>query len=338
MMDTNDPKRDPQLLADLLGYHLGLTDEADNRRVEAAFGVGESLASSRRAVQRFLAPLELDEAPSAPADLVQRVLGRVEATGRTLPLRRGPALAAPPETGGGRGPLMNVRELLGLAAAILIFVGIFVPGYHSARMASQRAACAGNLRDISAGYGMYQAAFDGGLPFAGFTPKDATWLPTDRPGVRSFRNSRNSYILVKLGFADPKSFVCPGREGDFAQATPVVGSLNDFPSPRNSSYATYLGSGPASQANCDPIMPIVADMNPLFDARSGHDPGSGLPENSLSHGEGKGQNVARMDGSMFWAPHPRVGIDSDDIYRLIGVQEYTGTERPRQRSDAFLVP
>ncbi|MCZ6816351.1 MAG: hypothetical protein O7F76_06575, partial [Planctomycetota bacterium] len=61
--------------------------------------------------------------------------------------------------------------------------------------------------------------------------------------------------------------------------------------------------------------------------------------NSLSHGRPGGQNVLRVNVSVIWTKTPRVGIDNDDIYRVADVKgDYTGLERPRSLTDAFLIP
>jgi len=79
-------------------------------------------------------------------------------------------------------------------------------------------------------------------------------------------------------------------------------------------------------------------MTPLVDENRRLIRTGNIPLNSTSHGNAGGQNVLRADLSVKWANTPNVGIDSDDIYRVIGVQQYTGQERPQLRSDAFLVP
>lgn len=336
----NEPNRKPALPADLLGYHLGLCDEEDRRRVEAAVTDAKALAAARRALDRILSPLDADETPEPPTDLVESVLARVRDAQRTIPFPKRAAASLPaPMDVGERGSSFNLRELVGLAAAILLFVGVFVPGYRTARGAAQRAMCANNMRLLGNGYEGYAETFGNALPYVRGVPAGATWLPTNRAGIQRFTNTPNTYILVSKRFVPPSAFVCPGREQDRPLITEDPEALHDFPDSHNNSYSTIPITESWQQRDFDPRMPLAADMNPMVDKGAAQDMRiQDIPENSLSHGGGRGQNVLRGNISVTWSTTPRVGVDNDDIYRLIGVKTYTGREWPRLRSDAFLIP
>jgi hypothetical protein len=85
-------------------------------------------------------------------------------------------------------------------------------------------------------------------------------------------------------------------------------------------------------------MPLAADPTPLVDQHRRLVPLGRASLNSNSHGKSRGQNVLRYDVRVSFFRTPNVGIENDDIYRLNGVREYSGLERPRSRSDAFLIP
>jgi hypothetical protein len=328
-----------ELSAELLGYQLGLGDAQDCRRLEAVIGDAKSLASACQRIERIVQPLELDTSPAVPENLVASILGRVNESGKSLPFPKNAATALPTSMEiGGRGPRFNFRELVGLAAAIALFIGIFVPGYRTARNAAQRAMCADNMRLIGNGYAQYADMYGNPLPSRGSVPSGSSWLPSSNPGVRRYANSQNPYILVSKRFVTPNAFVCPGRPKDTPLQTASLEKLDDFPSPSNNSYSTTLVNETWTQNNFDPRMPLTADMNPLVDDAQELMINGRAPENSSSHGIGRGQNVLRGNLSVNWFKTPRVGIDNDDIYRLIGVQKYTGQEWPRLRSDAFLIP
>ena len=341
-----EPKdnREQQLSADLLGYHLGIADEETRARVEAAFEGPEALASARAAVQKFLAPLDADEAPAPPPDLVANVLDRVEEAKNILPMRSRqsaqprPVLPAASDRGTRGGPLLSMRDLVGLAAAILIFVGIFMPGYHTARMSAQRMACANNLRMVGNGYASYAETYGSHWPYAGVVPADAAWTLTDNSGVPRISNSRHVYRLVRGRLTPPEAFNCPGREGDVALQPGSVQCFDDFPDARNNSYTTNFVTRPWKQREFTEEMPIAADMTPLVNQRRRLVPRAEVSMNSPSHGRLRGQNVLRGNISVRFFRRPDVGIENDDIYRIVGVEEYTGLERPRLRSDAFLIP
>ncbi len=334
----NDPHQRRELSADLLGYHLDLCDEQDRRRVEAALGDAMSLASVCKKVERILSPLDADESPIPPAGLVASILDRVQGFRNTIPFpkRAAAALPAPMEIGG-RGPRFNLRELVGLAAAIALFLGIFVPGYRTARNAAQQAMCANNLRLVGVGNEEYAQMFGGQLPYVRSVRAGESWLPKAGTGIQRFKNSPNVWVLVSNHLVPGKNFVCPGRPQDTPLATNSPEGLNDFPDPRNNSYSTMPVTETWQLRNVDTQMPVAADMTPLVDDVQNLSGNGQVSENSRSHGA-RGQNVLRGNISVGWFTSPRVGIDNDDIYRLIGVKTYTGQEWPRLRSDAFLIP
>jgi hypothetical protein len=333
-------KDNPELMAELLGYHMGLVDAQTRARVEGEFSA-EELAKARAAVKKLLSPLETEAAPQPPPDLVSKIMGRVAAVNATLPLKK-PAIRMTPasERSGTGRPLMRLRELVGLAAAIALFLGVFMPGYRTARQASQQAMCANNQREIGQAYGAYAAQFGDQMPYvAGPMPPDATWRRTGAPGVLRATNSRHPFQLVVGKLVSPRAFVCQSRAGDHEMSDGPLDSLETFPDPRNNSYATNIVTKPVSRRDLESTDPLLGDMNPLAETPASPVNARDLPANSRSHGGATGgQNVLYADFSVRFVRNPNVGIENDDIYRLIGVQEYTGRERPTLRSDAFLIP
>ncbi len=333
-----ESNNNPELMAELLGYHLGLVDDKTGADIEARLSK-EELGASREVVNQLGRVLDVDQLPSPPADLVSNVMSRVGAVHATLPLPSQAAMTGG-EHGGGHRPLMTLRELVGLAAAILLFVGIFVPGYRSARSASQQATCADHLRRIGNGYASYAEMFGGQLPYAGAQPEDASWLRPSEPGVPPLDNSRHGFLLINRRFVPAWAYICPGRAGDqpMEPGVQAIEALSGFPDARNTSFATQLVDGPRRRDQVSPEAPIASDMTPLAEARRSPIHVTDLPPNSSSHGRPGGQNVLFGNLTVRFVKDPNVGVDNDDIYRLIGVQEYTGRERPTLRSDAFLIP
>jgi hypothetical protein len=333
-MASNFERHDASGEADLIGYHLGLCDQQQREEIQQALHASPELSKRLSRLAATLAPLNADTPETPPIDLNQRILSRIEATHRTIKLS--PAAAS--EHGSGSHPLLTLRELMGLAAAIAIFVGIFVPGYRTARMAARQAVCSNNLRQISGGYAKYAMVHDGHMPFVGAASGNAAWLAGDGMEMPVLRNSRNVFQLVRGGFTPGSAFVCPDRAGDRVLQIGDLSRLSDFPNPRNNSYATNLMIIPWRQGELSPLMPVAADMTPLVDENRHLLRDRQPPENSQSHADANGQNVLRSDGSALFFRTPRVGVENDDIYRVVGVQRYTGVERPQLRSDAFLVP
>jgi hypothetical protein len=330
-------ERDPQLMADLLGFHLDIADEEARARVASAFPTPDELAAARAAVQKALAPLDADPAPEPPADLVARVLDRISAVKNTLPMST-PLTPADAEHATAGRPFLSMRDLVGLAAAILIFAGIFVPGYRSARQASQRIACANNLRAIGNGYASYAEIHGNQWPYAGAAPPGASWIRTENPHVPRASNSRHVWTLLRDGLTPAQAFTCPSRAGDVPLRADVVHDFDDFPSPLNNSYSTNMIIRPLRKGDFGEHTPLAADLTPLVDSERRLIRADNASTNSHSHGTSRGQNVLRANISVRFFKRPNVGIGNDDIYRLVGVQKYTGHEQPRSPSDAFLIP
>lgn len=325
---------------DLVGYHLGLIDANGRARVQEAFESRESLAAACASLQALLTPLDADANPEPPKDLTQGILDRVERARSAIPFVPAAASSevAAAERGGAGGPFIAPRELVGLAAAILIFVGIFVPGYYTARGSARKAICANNLRVLGNGYAGYAETYGSQWPFAGFVPAGTPWARTDSRDQLYARNSRHVYRLVRGTFVPVAAFICPGRPGDIVFQSADPGAYDDFPDARNNSYATNFVAGPWHQQMFLPKMPIAAGMTPLVDQDRRLIRGRPIPANSRNHGRAGGQNVLHANLSVRFYNSPIVGADNDDIYRLKGVQEYTGLERPQSRNDAFLIP
>lgn len=313
--------------ADLIGYHLGLCDPAEAAKIEKAIGKDERMIQTRAKLARVLALLDADDAPAIPSHLNDAVLARVARLHRTLPM------AAAAEMGGPSRPMFNLRELLSLAAVIAIFVGVFVPGYRTAKENARITTCANNLRQIGIGNQLYVENY-GAQPFVAALPDGISWVPGD--GQRP-TNSQNPFELVKGHFVPPSAFNCPARDGDIPLMDPRSANLNDFPGWRNNSYSTNLVTDRVLWRQIEPESPIAADLTPLVDDERHLLRDQPISPNSTSH-RGQGENVLKADVRVFFTRNPNVGLDNDDIYRVIGVQKYTGLERPQMRSDAFLVP
>lgn len=327
---------------DLIGYHLRLLDANEAADAAAAVQSSADAQTELADVQRDLAPLSQWTVAAPGDDLIDRILARTAHAPRLIPATKNtqPALARGESAPRSEGPMVSLRELAGLAAAIALFVGVFTPAYSNSRAHAQRVACLDNFRTLGAANAAYASAFGGVLPYAGATP--APWLNHVGPAGVQPVNTRHVFLTLRLGFArEPKLFVCPGRSGDRPMPDEAVSQRDDFSRPEHYSYSALLQEQAVHSERCSPVLPLMADCNPMFDPRCGNC-GTGCRaapvENSTSHGFGAGQNVLRADGAGVWATTARVGPDRDDIYRLADVLEYTGYERPTSNTDTFLVP
>lgn len=330
--------KDETFQADLLGYHLGLVEPDVRARVESGFDDAESLAAARAAVQAHLAALDAEATPVVPSGLAGRVMDRIERSRGIIPLPsrlpESPSDAA--GSGGSLGAMFTIRELVGLAAVIALFAGVFVPGYRTARNNAQRVVCMNNLGVVGEALENYRQSY-GVYPYAGDLPADGNWMVTgDALGHVPANNSRHIFQLVGDHYVSPNRLLCPERDAE----DPVnwTGSADFKAFGGRNDYAFDFWSVSIRNGNSDSRRPLSGDMNPFVDAKRAPED-LRLNGNSLNHGRPGGQNVLRVDRSVDWTNTPRVGIDNDDIYRVADVKgEYTGLERPRSATDAFLIP
>ena len=321
----------------MLDLHLAQLDAATAESLKTDIARSEYLAARSGNLNAWLGLLQAYESPLPPPGMVDVVMDRVD---RVPSLRLAAAVSSlPPVADGGlvRRPVFSLRELVALAACITFLVSVVIPGFSRVRSNGQRALCGGNLASIYQGLSQYAMSSNGSLPqTAGFVP-GVNWLHPTAPGKPRMCNSRNLYLVVRFEFAKPETFVCPSAGTPARSAKHAFNQLEDFPSREHCGYDFQNMAGPTLPLGQGgrPI-PLLADHNPLFDSRKC----SKLltaESNSLSHDEGAGQNVLYSDGRVEWMHTPLVPPVGDNIWRVEGIDEYTGTEFQKRPDDAFLV-
>jgi hypothetical protein len=321
----------------LLDYHLGLMETACEERIRHEIARSEPLKHQSRNVSQWLELLDACEAPPPPTRLVDRVMARIE---RTTPLRITEAASSlPPSSvgGGSRRPRVSLRELVALAACIIFFIGVVVPGFARNRHQARRALCAANLGSIYGGLTQYAASFNGAMPqTAGFVP-GVNWLRSPRPEVPRTPNGRNRYVLLRFHVVTPGNFICAAAPRAKPMDASRIDQWNDFPAAENCSFDSQNMAGPTLPLGEQNRLPIFADRNPLFDGDR-LDAVGAAEINSRSHNGGAGQNVLCADGRVLWTTTPLVGPRGDNIWQVEGVTRYTGTEYQQDPTDTFVIP
>lgn len=319
----------------LLDWQLGHLNDSQRAWLEDELQRDETLRTKSTRLEEILKPLDHWEVEDASADLADRVLMHVERSRRNMAMP--PTLSYENERAA-RSPFLSMRDLVAVAASIVLLVGVFVPGVSHLRNRSQRAACATNLNSIFKGVGLYRDAFAGSLPFAGNAP-GAAWLPgtvADRPYSS---NSRHLYLLIKLDLGpQPDDFVCPSCSKSKPMKGDDFASRGDFAECCNNSYSALNLAGCDPKLNPSKPIPYLSDRNPLFvNARFNPsiDPDK---TNSPAH-RSKGQMVLALDGSTRWTTTPFYGPERDNLWLLKDIRAYTGTESCScPDSDVQLVP
>lgn len=244
----------------------------------------------------------------------------------------------------------RVGELLAAAAAIVLVLGILFPSAGFMRQHYYKVACANNLRKIGDGFAQYANDHNDKLSEAA-VQAGSPWWWVGYQGPESHSNTRYPWQLVKGGYVRGNVFVCRGNAGaEAVQYDPSqMNSLVDFPSRRNVSFSFILFCDKNTNVMQDRRKVIASDLNPVFreipDCKNIYANlnefekillDKHLREMLSSSHNGKGQNILSSDGSVQWI-QVRL-VNGDDIYTINGVDEYTGSEIPKDFSDIFLVP
>lgn len=334
-LKDQNPRPDASFDGQLLDLHLGLlTPEAEAdlwRRVD----LDPQLARENAALADVFAALCLERhAPlvCAPESLGARCCSAIKATTGLRIAKR--------DADEGLIPLIrmqSLRDVVAVAAMVVLAIGVGVPGLLHMRERNQRLVCSGNLASLGQGLQAYATTFGDCLPTVGWNAA-SSWRPTQQPNVQLVPNRKHLIPLLTGHFVpQTRLFICPSTSDVAAPLEETVRN-GDFLEPRNISYASQNMAGARPHIHDVPDLPFVADDNPLFQ--------NGLPSllalsdpsnrNSPSHG-GAGQNVLSLGGVVRWATHPTVGVDGDNIWTLQGTPEYTGREGPLTATDAHLI-
>jgi len=341
MTNHVEPEFDPVLIDLALGRLP--VDEAEAVRQQLMHDA--DLAQQYSVLEQTFTVLNTAAVPiRAPRQLAQRISVGVAAA-RPLSVCHAQQLGAledePVENPSGSFVLRlaNLRDVIAVAAMLVLAVGLGIPGLLSVRDRSQRIMCSANLAQLGTAVQQYADSYAGALPFAGWGQK-ASWRPTNDPQVEVLPNRRHAYRLIRLNYVSPRFFICPSQN-DRPMRTDQVADRDDFLEASNVSYAYQNMAGVRPAVTDSPNLPLFADENPLFAEgvpmfnllRSGFD---AAKRNSPAHNS-RGQNILTLSGHVRWTESPLVGVDGDNIWTLAGEPEYTGREGPATTVDAHLL-
>lgn len=232
-------------------------------------------------------------------------------------------------------PTFSLREVLTVAAVLVVMVLLFVPSIRQARHVAMVNMCASQMGQLGAGLTAYANMNADYLPAP--DTNDMRWLPLpDKP----VSTTNALFKLVRRSYASPLLFQCPAVECCTFQPSD---KMHDFPGTKYISYSYQhdLGEQKLRLKNSplDSVaskMAILADSNPIFIGGKFH-PELLQAKASPNH-NGQGQNVLYLDMHVNWVPDANAGIDGDNIYTIQGIREYHGDEAPARPTDSFLLP
>lgn len=233
---------------------------------------------------------------------------------------------------------VNWRDLLSIAAVILLMASVAIPMLDNARILATRQKCCSNLLGAAVGFSQFADDYDGSMPrvFADGTVPQNNWLV-------SHANSANLFDLASRQYVKPQTLSCPGAEATFSDFDDLLAGTN-WPKLSEASYAYQNQFGPYHAIWNNPMGPmaVLSDHNPIADASSNS---GSLHADALSpiHG-GKLQNILLSDGSVMQSDRPYVGPDNiwlpQDLTQKDGASaavRLTGSEFPSSASDSMLI-
>lgn len=195
MSTEHMPENIDQLLLD---YHLELLEPADRQQVEQILKTQPQAVTRSERIGRTLQPLSAWTIPAAPKNLVQSVLDRIDGYEEIIRFEPARKERRTGSDGGVFRSVVALREVLAIAASILIIVGVFVPSYYARRGPSRGTNSPqqieagvfgrdwGTIFNNHAGYHPYSVGQAGG----------ASWLPVSEQGRSSGTTTRKVRITI----------------------------------------------------------------------------------------------------------------------------------------------
>ena len=199
----------------LLEYYFGCCDE--QRCVEAARLIAEDVRAAEfyNKLTHSLSPLDTLSGESCPDYLHQKTLARIEQIAFDSSNRLHQLLKQE-QSANAKSFWANFSEVATIAAAILIFVSVYIPITRNMRYAAWRTKCQAALSGISNGMVRYSNEHDQSLP-AVQLKAGAPWWKVGYGGDENYSNTRHLWLLVKNNYLEPELFVCPSRaQGRYA--------------------------------------------------------------------------------------------------------------------------
>ncbi|MHC5060361.1 MAG: hypothetical protein ACYTFK_04670 [Planctomycetota bacterium] len=241
----------------------------------------------------------------------------------------------------------NIIEVAAVAAMIMVVTGVSLPSLSRMRQAS---LCRTNLKNMGQAIASYVDDNNGALPSVTVSA-GSPWWNVGEQGAKNRSNTRHVWLLVKKGYLDGNTFICPGRKdaGKVNYTRAQLANYNDFPSRKNFSYSFRFMCDKIAKSQKGSGGILMADLNPVFEQLFDEDKRIAVPDEntrillneqllkimSTNH-RGRGQNILFYDGSCEFKKTRQ--IFGDDIYTVRGAQSYSGKEVPCDENDVFLAP
>ncbi len=192
----------------LVGYVLGVLDDAEHEEIEKGLDADPQLRRDLERIRSHLAPLESSREPfDSPPGLAERTCVRVaELADSEKPLAGRAAVALQPEPPRTRFTAADAVVAVGVVLAASIF---FFPAVTHSRFQARVAACQNNLRQLHVALRQYSSR-----------DEDGCFPRVPAEGNRAFAGLCAS-VLSDAGYlTEPRTLLCP--------ASPLAEEANEF--------------------------------------------------------------------------------------------------------------
>ncbi len=249
------------------------------------------------------------------------------------------------ERGGTFFSFLRSREIVSVAALLLIATAMLTPLAQYFREYSRRTACASNMAAAGVAFTQYAASNQDRLPLASASqPGNLFWNVGKK---REQSNSANLFLLKVTGFATVEDLSCAGQVTE--QCRSLGDDAWDWPELKQVSVSfqnMFAKERPSWSSNNKAV--VLTDASPVI-RRAVLGQRIYAFENSANHMR-RGQNALWSDGSAQWLKSP-VLPNNDNIWLPKPIEDMIakmnkpheadplhGTESPSTADDAFVGP
>jgi hypothetical protein len=195
-------------------------------------------------------------------------------------------------------PQWRWREVLSVAAVLLLGVSILSPILAATRSRQVRLGCASNLTSLARGLASYGIDNRDSLPMASASLAGLPWWNVGQDVAQS--NSANLFSLRRLGYNPIEELACAGNAHAARELPSDSWDWRDVSQVSYSYFVMFGRERPDAHTGSSTV--LLADRSPVILRALRGEPVRVL-ENSPNHA-GTGQWLLRGDGSTVWTSTP----------------------------------
>ena len=195
----------------------GRLDRKESEALKDRMAIHPELRKLRKELAATLAALEVATATRAPHGLSGRTLDHIATVQRTN------ALLAIQESRSRRRSSFSFRERAGIAAVLVVMLGLIIPSLRIARQHRDEGLCAAQLGQIGVGLNTYAMNHEGNLP-APPDGKPSRWMPGAGCDSGSLPEIRAAAVTGRVSLAATTTrATCPASKRNLEKTESCTG-------------------------------------------------------------------------------------------------------------------